>query len=315
MAGRNDRRPIIIRKKAAHGGHHGSSAWKIAYADFVTAMMAFFLLLWLISSANKATLQGLSQYFTDAHVNTHPMSDSMMNTQSSIGPTNIIQRSPLGLMVEKPMPPPDRPENPDATDYLAIADSRAVSLSDDALRQELQQRETVDFQRTQAAILKAVEEDPQIAKFTDNLLFAQSPEGLLIQIVDRDKTPMFPLGSDQMYGATTTLLGVVARSIAKLPNKVSIRGHTDSLAYGLRSGYDNWRLSSDRANAARQALVQQGLPADRIADVVGKADAEPLLDRNRMDPSNRRLSIVLLHAKEEQAATAAECSGTTCPHN
>ncbi|SNB61350.1 chemotaxis protein MotB [Arboricoccus pini] len=294
MAARNDRRIIIIKRGGSHGGHHGSSAWKIAYADFVTAMMAFFLLLWLITSANKATLQGLSEYFTDAAVSGHPMSNSIMDDQSTDGPPNIIKRSPLGLIIERPMPPPDRPENPDANDYMAIADSRASPMSDANLRQELQERETLDFQRTQAAILKSVEEDPQLASFSDNLLFSQSPEGLEVQIIDRDNAPMFPLGSDVMYPLAGKLLGVVAKAITKLPNAISIRGHTDDRPYGAGSGYDNWRLSSDRANAARIAMVQQGLSPERVADVIGKAAGQPLADTLPDNPRNRRLSIILL---------------------
>ena len=151
------------------------------------------------------------------------------------------------------------------------------------------------FEQAAASIERALAETPELRRFEHNLAIDQTPEGLRIQIVDRDQSAMFPVGSDQMYPHTRELLGVVARAVAALPNRISVRGHTDALPFAPGAAYDNWRLSSDRANSTRQAMVAAGLGPGRVAEVVGKADAEPIEAADAHDPRNRRISVVLLH--------------------
>ena len=170
-----------------------------------------------------------------------------------------------------------------------------AGVSDEAFEAERERREQAAFEAAEAGIRAALDAAPELRRFKENLAIDQTPEGLRIQILDREKSAMFAVGSDQMYGHTRQLLEVVARAVAGLPNRVSVRGHTDSLAFAPGAGYDNWRLSSDRANSTRQAMVAAGLGPGRVAEVVGKADAEPLEAADAHDPRNRRISVVLLH--------------------
>lgn len=294
-------RPIVIRRvvEEAHAGHHGG-AWKVAYADFVTAMMAFFLLLWLISSASEDTLKGLAEFFSDATVNTGP--------PGGIGGTQGLTLAP-GALPQIPSSPfavqptiPFSPEQDDA-EVLALGHGEegdaddpgaAAEISDAALKAELARREQMQLERARATILDVLEASPELRLFKDNLLIDQTPEGLRIQLLDRDSLAMFPLGSDAMYPHMRRLLQVVAEAIAGLPNRLSIRGHTDALPFAPGTAYDNWRLSSDRANATRLALAELGLGDRRVAEVVGKGDADPLVQDDPQDARNRRISIVLL---------------------
>ena len=287
-------RPIIIKRPVVAGGHgHHGGAWKVAYADFVTAMMAFFLLLWLISSASDETKKGLAEFFSSATVNIGPpggvggVLDGMTVVPTAVPP---LPSSPF----DRPPQLPERPEEEDDQVGLAAGDASTidgVAKPEAAVEGEA---ESTAFDRAKAAILASLQVAPELRGFKDNLLIENAPEGLRIQILDREQLPMFPVGSDVMYPHTRRLLEVVVHAIAGLPNHLSVRGHTDSLPFAAGAVSDNWRLSADRANATRLALVDAGLDPRRIAEVVGKADAEPLLAEHADDPRNRRISIVLL---------------------
>jgi chemotaxis protein MotB len=288
-----DARPIIIRRVQQAGAHaHHGGAWKVAYADFVTAMMAFFLLLWLISSASDETRKGLAEFFSNATVNIGPpggiggVLDGMTVIQSQVPPL--------------PTSPFDRPELPtpqlDQEPVEELRVSARPSEEDAAAAANAARREEgVEFDRATAAILAALQVTPDLRQLKDSLRIEQTPEGLRIELLDRDQLPMFPNGSDVMYPHTRRLLALVAHAIVGLPNRISIRGHTDATPFQSGTGYDNWDLSTDRANEARTALVTAGLDSRRVAEVVGKGDAEPLLPDQADDPRNRRLSVVLLH--------------------
>lgn len=295
MNGPKNAKTVIIRRSQDGGrhGHHGG-AWKVAYADFVTAMMAFFLLLWLVSSANQATLRGLAEYFSDAEVHTGVPG----------GAGGVLDG--FSLLPIPPMMPAAPFSEPIATSMLQsgvpagepVADAGA---SDSAADPNLQ--DEVEIGVAPAVILKAVEESPELRPLMDSLAFDETVEGLRIHLIDRQQVAMFPIGSDVMHPHTRRLLEVVVATVAKLRGRLSIRGHTDALPFAPGAVYDNWALSSDRANATRRAMLEAGLDPARIAEVVGKGDAEPLVPEDRTDPRNRRISIVLL--RDPSAAPAA----------
>ena len=302
-------RPIIIRRVQASGGHgHHGGAWKVAYADFVTAMMAFFLLLWLISSASDETRKGLAEFFSNATVNLGPPGgvggflDGMTVVPSSVPPlpTSPFDRPQLPTPSEDEAPPesmgsPEGEPIAATDDLMAVARAEAARAADGL--------ETSRFERAKATILSALQTSPDLRGFKDSLLIEQAPEGLRIEILDRAQVAMFPVGSDVMYPHTRKLLQLVAGAIAELPNRVSIRGHTDALPFVPGAAYDNWYLSADRANATRLVMVGAGIDPKRVAEVVGKGDAEPL-GGGADDPRNRRISVVLLHQGPQGTAAA-----------
>src|SRR4051794_21117769 len=272
-------RPIVIRRPVVSGAHaHHGGAWKVAYADFVTAMMAFFLLLWLISSASNETKKGLAEFFSTATVNIGPpggvggVLDGMTVLPSAVPP---LPSSPF----DRPPQVPERAED-EADDQVGLAPGETASAEAAAAQAAAAAEgasETTAFDEAKAAILAALQVAPELRGFKDSLLIENVPEGLRIQLLDREQLPMFPVGSDVMYPHTRRLLEVVVQAICRLSNHLSLRGHTDSLPFAASATSDNWRLSADRANATRLAMIDAGLPPRRVAEVVGKADAEPLL--------------------------------------
>jgi chemotaxis protein MotB len=283
-------RPILIRRPVVAGGHgHHGGAWKVAYADFVTAMMAFFLLLWLISSASDETKKGLADFFSNATVNIGPpggvdgVLDGMTVLPSAVPP---LPTSPFDR-------PPDLPSRPE--DEEALEPGLPTGAAPEAeLAAGTEGGDEAGFSAARAAILGALQLDPALRALKDRLRFQETREGLRVEILDGERVPMFPIGSDVMFPHTRRLLGVVAEAVVGLPNRVSIRGHTDSLPFAAGAPSDNWHLSAARANATRLALIGAGLAPGRVAEVVGKADAEPLVAADPADPSNRRISVVLL---------------------
>ncbi len=308
MAGTNQ--PIVIRKIVEEGGHgHHGGAWKVAYADFVTAMMAFFLLLWLISSANKATLEGLSRYFSESDLNVGtPGGSGGLLDGITLTPGQSAPQAPISpFQMSVTVPTADTEQPPSFELDLSRPEGEAgdsTADSDRLLAAERERREQESFDRAKAAILNTIAATPELEKFKDQLVIDETPEGLRIQLIDREHSAMFPAGGARMYPHTRKLLRLVAQAIKGLPNKISIRGHTDATPFAARSGYDNWKLSTDRANATREELARLGLEPQRIAEVVGKADTEPFITEDPRDPRNRRISIVLLHAGQS-AGTAS----------
>ena len=288
-----DARPIIVRRAEPGGAHaHHGGAWKVAYADFVTAMMAFFLLLWLISSASDETRKGLADFFSNATVNIGPpggvggVLDGFSVVPSPVPP---LPASPFDRL-ELPSPTADQPP-PDEPALLPPPVDAAAAA----------QRESRGFARATAAIRATLRATPDLHPFEDSLRIEPAAEGLRIELLDRERLPMFPKGSAAMFAHTRRLLVVVAHAIADLPNRVSIRGHTDATPFAVGAGYDNWDLSTDRAHQARLVLTTAGLDPRQVAEVVGKGAAEPLLPDRVDDPRNRRLSIVLLRGDAADA--------------
>ena len=314
-----DNSPIIIRKVIEEGGHgHHGGAWKVAYADFVTAMMAFFLMLWLLATADQQQLKGLAEFFSETDINAgQPGGLGGVLDGITIATDDMSIEMPISPFAPAvpPLTATPRDIDPDAfTLDLAAEYGEATGrelelrgeIGDEAFAAERRRREQAAFDAAKDAILKALSEAPELARFTDSLLIDDTPEGLRIQLIDRDQTAMFPTASAELYPGARGLISLVARSIEALPNQLSIRGHTDSRPFAPGARYDNWRLSSDRANATREALVAAGVSPRRIADVIGKADAEPLFPEDPADPRNRRISVVMLrHAEPTIGPTAA----------
>lgn len=325
--GRNTR-PIIIKKveEVRHTPHHGG-AWKVAYADFVTAMMAFFLLLWLLGSTTEEQRKGIADYFSP----TTAPSSSMSGSGGVMGGITITINGPM-MNTGSPVSAPGSPSgfaqavggNPDAeesgqtegttrlnrevedpagTDIASLEQAvrEAAERGDTQTLEQLEKAlEDQRFEKVEQALRKALHGLPDLRDLAENVRIDRTAEGLRIQIVDQARYSMFPSGSAQMPERTADLLGLVTKAVSGLPNKVSIRGHTDAYPYAAGSGRDNWILSAERANATRLAMVQAGLEPGRLANVVGLADTEPYVPAAPLDPQNRRISIVLLTGRRSE---------------
>ncbi len=296
--------PIIIKrvKKGGHG-HHGG-AWKVAYADFVTAMMAFFLLLWLLNAVTEEQLQGIADYFAPTAV-----SKAASGAGGMLGGKVVGEEGAQEVRANRPsfnltLPPPTIGSGgEDLTDPKE-------GLSEDQFVEAMAEREDQQFQKAKEALMQAVGSIPELAKLADSLLVDNTPEGLRIQIVDQDGLAMFPLGSANMYGHTRALLDLVSRVVTQTPQKIAISGHTDSIPFAnSQNNYGNWELSAERALASRRALLMSGVPEGRIERVIGRADTEPLVVDDPKAPRNRRISIVLL--RENQPAPKTEEGGAS----
>jgi chemotaxis protein MotB len=308
-----DQAPIIKKvKKVAGHGHHGG-AWKVAYADFVTAMMAFFLLMWLLNATSEEQRRGLSNYFGPLGTKEGAggaggvlggltiKSEGMFEDQSSSGDGSEQApkkgggdgKSEASAEIQQKAPG-DQVEfrNPSQNTKKKIADIKDIQASIDKY-------ETETFKEVKDSLKQAIEENPELKELSKNLVIDETPEGLRIQIVDQGKFAMFPSGDYKPYPHTMKLLEQVGKIIKKMPNKVSITGHTDANPYRGRVNYSNWELSSDRANAARRALWSYGVEGKQLFYISGKADTEPFLPNDPKSEQNRRISILLYRMKKE----------------
>lgn len=270
--------PIIVKKiKKISGGHHGG-AWKVAYADFVTAMMAFFLLLWLLNVTTEEQKKGIADYFDP----NPKIAESVSGAGGMLGGLSISQEGAMVTDVQTmaPQTQADAALRPD--------------VSDAQFKEEQRKREEANFKKAENAIKDAMKENAEMQELAKSLKMDMTPEGLRIQIIDQDGKPMFPSGSAEMYERTQKLLTKVSEVIRKMPNEISVRGHTDGVPYSKGNGYSNWELSADRANASRRVLIGAGFPDKRVNNVVGKADTDHLLSNKPNDAQNRRISIILL---------------------
>jgi chemotaxis protein MotB len=290
MAKDDDKRPVIIikRVKKSGGGHHGG-AWKVAYADFVTAMMAFFLLLWLLNVTTKDQRDAISSYFRPA--------DPMI-AESTSGAGGVMggqTMSDEGAMTDDKTPvsqqrtPAEGVGREDGQDGVDPA-----RLTEKEIDAELERRDNEAFKDTEEKLREAIESVPDLRELAQNLLVDMTPEGLRIQIVDQEGKPMFELGSARPMPQAEKLLRVIAQVVRDLPNKLSVRGHTDSKPYGRDVSYGNWELSADRANASRRVMLGSALDPARIENIQGKADREHLVPDDPENARNRRISIILL---------------------
>ena len=277
-------------KKIVGGGHHGG-AWKVAYADFVTAMMAFFLLMWLINTTSPQQKRGIADYFAPASV-----------SQSTSGSGGILSGTALGddgsksngsqSVVEQlaPESPPNVKETGQSSNKSG---SDLDTASEDALKAALEKREEAAFESAAESLKQAMQQMPELAELSKQVLIDQTPEGLRIQLVDQEGRSMFDPGSAKPNDRAKILLRAVAKIAQRLPNRITISGNTSANSDGSKSQGD-WTLSSARADAARQLMQGAGINPDRIYQVSGKAASDPLFPDDPTLPGNRRIAIVLL---------------------
>jgi chemotaxis protein MotB len=312
--------PLIIKKvKKSKGAAHHGGAWKVAYADFVTAMMSFFLLLWLLNVTTDIQKRGIADYF-----------EPTIASKSNSGAGGVLGGLTMGQPGAQDLPasPPSFALNvpalrqPDEGDEGELAGAAGQAdggdktggataanktggatanakkpieqMTEMELQKRVAEREEKQFAAAEFALRQAIQDVPVLKDLAENLIIDRTPEGLRIQIVDQEKSAMFPLGSAQMEDRTQKLMALVAQVVQKLPNKVSITGHTDAAPYAFGRNYGNWELSADRANASRRELVADGVSPERIEKVVGLSDRDPLVPDDPRSPHNRRISIVLL---------------------
>ncbi len=312
----NKTAPIIIKrvKKGGHDAHHGG-AWKVAYADFVTAMMAFFLLLWLLQATTDEQKLGIADYFAPSSVSrsTSGSGGIMGGRTFSKEGAKPNDQTPVGVAIEIPATPPDwdntgDPDEtvaPDETGPGGVAEGAQEPEEDTALEAFLSQREEEQFAAAEQALRQAIDNIPELRSMVNNLIIDETEEGLRIQLVDEAGESMFSSGSADMFDHTKKLLALVVDVIKQMPQRVSIKGHTDSVPFQNSDGYTNWELSTDRANSARRGLIEAGLPQDRIAAVAGRADQEHLDEDDPNSPRNRRISFILLRNEPGTRAPGA----------
>jgi len=294
----------IIIKRVKKGGHsHHGGAWKVAYADFVTAMMAFFLLLWLLNAATKEQLQGISDYFAPVSYKASTSGGGGLLAGKTVAKMGVFEddspRSQEGSRTqpgEKNAPPP-APEGSEDEDP-------PEELSEKAVQELLRKNEEEQFHVAQQQLRQAIAESSDLEGLSKSLIVDNTPEGLRIQIIDQEGLPMFPRGDSEMYAHTRKVLELVSQVIQRMPQNIDIAGHTDSTRYQGSAGYSNWELSADRANAVRRTLVQLGVPEGRIARVVGKAATDPLVASDPSAPGNRRLEVVLQRGTGRKSPSA-----------
>lgn len=279
--GRNEPEPqpvIIVKKIVAedHGAHHGG-AWKIAYADFVTAMMAFFLLLWLLGATDEAQRKGLADYFTPTLIEYKQNSagaDGILGGDSIIAQDNYPHRSTQ-------------------TGSRSIVIPRDVTGGEREGQEQQHIEDVARFEQMRQELMRRIEATPELRTLRDHVSFTQDDEGLRIDLVDEADFSMFRVGTEELLPRARRLVAEVAQVINGLPNGLIVRGHTDALPYAQGRTMNNWMLSAARAESTRSTLQQSGVPAARVQRIEGVADRTPFVPNDRYDPRNRRISITL----------------------
>jgi chemotaxis protein MotB len=285
----DDLRPIVVKRiKKVAGGHHGG-AWKIAYADFVTAMMAFFLLMWLLGSTASGDLKGIADYFQN------PLKIASQGGSGTGDSSSVLKGGGKDLTRTA-----GQVKGGDID-----AKSRTVNLKEtnaEQARREFEEREKVMLGELKQSIEKLIESNPALRQFKNQLLVDVTSEGLRIQIVDEQNRPMFDTSSAELKPYTRVILREIGKALNAVPNKLSLSGHTDAAQFGGGDkGFSNWELSANRANASRRELIAGGMDEHKVLRVVGLASTV-LFDRNDpLSSINRRISIVVLNRKSEEA--------------
>ena len=279
MAARpNMPRPIIVKKviQEAHGGHHGG-AWKVAYADFVTAMMAFFLLMWLLGATNEAQRKALADYFAPTIV---------QSKQDTAGSNGLFGGDSLVSVDKYPH-------------GAAQTGTRSMTIPRDADGgpREASGRERASdkqqFRKLAQTLMDQLQSKGDLKRLAPNLRFTETLEGLRIDVVDDANFSMFVIGTSQLTPDGARLFREIAKPVAAVSNQVMVRGHTDAAPWSAKSGTNNWRLSVDRAEVTRHYLEFRGIASERFSRIEGVADREPYVPSDRFDPRNRRISITL----------------------
>jgi chemotaxis protein MotB len=284
--------PKIIVKKIyieGHGGHHGG-AWKVASADFVTAMMAFFLLLWLLGATTEKQRKGIADYFAPTLIDTRklglggggPAGGESLTSNNKTGP-----KAAAALLASMAMPTdPGAGERSGTGDKGSLRNPTALRAAD-----------ARSFALMHRQVMQQIAASKSLSRLASHVRFVPTQDGLRIDLVDSADYSMFALGTTALEDQASDLIGMIARTIAVLPNTLMIRGHTDSVPYGDPRAMNNWMLASGRAEATRRRLAQGGIPEARFERIEGVADREPLIANDPADPRNRRVAITLLYRR------------------
>ncbi|MFZ6766228.1 flagellar motor protein MotB [Undibacterium sp. Di26W] len=279
-------RPIIVKRiKKVAGGHHGG-AWKIAYADFVTAMMAFFLLMWLLGSTAKGSLNGIAEYFQT------PLKVAMAGGDGSGDSSSVIKGGGKDLSAREGQNRKGEVDAQKKTYNLQAAEAALAKVEADRLK------------GLKTKIEAAIESNPTLKQYKKQLLLDITTEGLRIQMVDEQNRPMFALAKADLQPYTREILHEIGKALNDVPNRISLSGHTDAAAYGSgEKGYSNWELSADRANASRRELIYGGMDETKVLRVVGLSSSVLFDKQDPLNPINRRISIIVMNKKAEQSAS------------
>src|SRR5665213_331381 len=301
---------IVKRRKKGGAGHHGG-AWKVAYADFVTAMMAFFLVMWLVSSVSKEQRAALFDYFKNPSMEP---GKTLRAAPGQMGPggasTSVIN---MGGGMDAPRvtivnsPDSSAKSKPQPFNMSAVAETKKFSDMDVAVAKKI--TDEADHKKLESLLeelRQAIDKSQALKPFKDQLLLDITPEGLRIQIVDKLNRPMFDIGSAKLKDYTNTILKTLAGYLNTVPNRISLTGHTDIRPYPGGDNYTNWELSADRANAARRALQSGGLTEQKIARVVGLSSSVLFDKEDAQNPINRRISIIVMTKEAEDSALKTE---------
>ena len=289
--------PIIVKKiiDEGHAGAHGG-AWKIALADMMTAMMAFFLLMWLLGATNADQRKAIADYFKPTSVtkaaitvNNTSGSTGLMGGQSIIDETALPQASAQTGLLQVLQPrentgSKDSDKDKDRTDALSQEEKARIAGESDK----------ANFEKLEKELKEKMSQDSELSKLKENVVFAREKEGLRIEIIDKADFSMFGLGNTKLTSKSQGLIEEIARSLAGMPNNLKVRGHTDALAFA-GTDRNNWSLSAERADITRQIITKKGVDEKRIARIEGVADREPFVASDPLDPRNRRISITVLY--------------------
>jgi chemotaxis protein MotB len=317
-AAAKDQRPIVVvkRHKRRSHAHHGG-AWKVAYADFVTAMMAFFLVMWLVTAVSKDQRAAIFDYFKNPSMepgrSPKPAPGQMGPGGASTSPINLHggldsmrqQVTPIREVGATAAAAPPRTQSQQSVSEEQQNKIKAMTM------QAEKEAEHKKLETLMEELRKAVDRSQALEPYKDQLLLDITPEGVRIQIVDAQNRPMFDVGSARLRDYTAAILRELAKYLTTVSNRISLTGHTDIRPYPGSGGYSNWELSADRANAARRALIAGGLPDDKIARVVGLSSSV-LFDKQHPDnPINRRISIVVMTKQAEEDALKTDTAAAT----
>ena len=289
--------PIIIKrvKKGGHAAHGG--AWKIAYADFVTAMMAFFLLMWLLGSTTEGDKKGIADYFAS------PLKLSLLASGSGAGDASHVVKGGGQDLTR-------------TTGQVKRGDIEAKrdTVNLHQLKAEQIRAEIARLENLQKKVQEAMAGNPELQKMANQLLLEMTADGLRIQILDADARPMFASGSPAVQPYMRELLRAVGKLLAEVPNRLTLEGHTDAMPFpGGERGYSNWELSADRANASRRELIAGGLPDDQVLRVQGLAASNPFDRKDPAAPANRRISIIVMTREAEDRVFRTQAPVATEP--
>lgn len=293
----DDVRPIVIKRiKKVAGGHHGG-AWKIAYADFVTAMMAFFLLMWLLGSTANGDLKGIADFFQN------PLKVAMSGGSGAGDATSILKGGGKDL----------------SSSSGQVKNGEVVAKKKGVTIREAQSEQRKAFERAEKAALNGLKQDIEkliennsiLRQFKNQMLIEVTPEGLRIQIIDEKNRPMFDTSSAELKPYSKVILREIGRALNAVPNKVSFSGHTDAAQFGGgEKGFSNWELSANRANASRREMIAGGMDENKVLRVVGLSSTV-LFDKNDpLSSANRRINIVVLNKRTEEAMLQEDGNAT-----